>query len=258
MRKNLFLGLIVASLLGLTSCDLLNSDSSLTEGEVIEGLKTALQVGTDSSVAVLSANNGYFSDAAVKILLPEEASTITTYAEQLGIGDLVDNAVLSINRAAEDAAPEAKTIFVDAITNLSISDAWDILNGTNPASTTKSTDAFDSTAATQYLRSTTYSALVSAFSPKIDNSLAKPLVGSYSTTEIWSSVTTPYNTFAESFAGQLLSLETVNVDLGEYVTEKALDGLFYKVGVAEREIRRDPLRWAASTIGDILKKVFGS
>jgi hypothetical protein len=244
--------LIISLLASIYSCEELddflgeNSDG-LSESEVVEGLKTALQVGTDTSVAVTSVKNGYYKDEVIKILLPEEAQVIQEYADQFGLSSEVDKFIKSMNRAAEDAADTAKPIFTNAITSMSISDGWEILNGSNPENTDPSSE-FDSTAATNYLISTTYSSLFDAFQPVIQNSLDKDLVGDVSTNEIWTSITNTFN---------LLSEEEVNTDLDEHVTEKALDGLFHKVAQEEREIRRDPGKWIETKVGDILNKVFG-
>ena len=249
--------LIVSLLATLYSCeeleDILGEDSSgLSEKEVVQGLKTALKVGADTSVAVTSQVDGYYKDEVIKILLPEEAQVIKQYAEDLGLSSEVDKFIKSMNRAAEDAASEASPIFSDAITSLSISDGWDILNGKNPANS-YTESAFDSTAATEYLISTTHTPLFDAFQPKIQTSLDKDLVGSTSTNEIWESITMSYNSMAP-----YLGEEEINTDLDEYVTEEALDGLFHKVGKEEIKIRRDPLQWIDTQVGDILKKVFDS
>jgi hypothetical protein len=248
--------LIISLLASFYSCEQLEdifgeNANGLTESEVVEGLKTALQVGTDTSVSVTSELNGYYKDEVIKILLPEEARVIQEYAGQLRLSSEVDKFIKSMNRAAEDAADKAKPIFTSAITDMSISDGWEILNGTNPEALDQSSE-FDSTAATAYLISTTYNSLYDAFQPDIQNSLDKDLVGSVSTNEIWTSITTTYN-----FAAPSLGEDQVNTDLDEYVTEKALNGLFHKVGKEEVEIRRDPGKWIETKVGDILNKVFG-
>ena len=249
--------LIVVILGSAYSCDELDeifgeTNDKLSEEEVVEGLKTALQVGTDTSVTVTSQLNGYYKDKVIKILLPEEAQVIQQYAEDIGLSSEVDDFIKSMNRSAEDAADKAKPIFTNAITSLSISDGWEILNGSNPAAK-GSSSTFDSTAATNYLKSTTYTSLFDAFQPDIQNSLDKDLIGSSSTNEIWNTITTTYNAWA-----MINGTDQVNTDLDEYVTEEALNGLFYKVAQEEKEIRRDPMDWINTTVGDILNKVFGS
>lgn len=260
--------LIVFIGVAFASCEIVeNVDDSLSTEEVVEGLKTALMVGTDTSVVKTSKTDGYYKDEVIKILLPEEAQTIydlkdNALVEALSINDFIDNMEVSLNRAAEDAASEAKPIFKESITNLSISDGWEILNGKNPAGKKDASVDFDSTAATNYLKSTTYNALNNSFSPKIDVSLDKKLVSvlgnDYSTNEIWEEIVNPYNDLANTTLGQIAGIETVEVDLSDYVTKKALDGLFIKVGEEEIKIRRDPWAWASTLVGDIFERVFGS
>ncbi len=235
------------------------ASNPLSGNEVIEGLKTALLVGTDTSVSKTSRVNGFYKDEAIKILLPPEAQKIYENKDKpifkaTGLDKKLEDAVLAINRAAEDASKEAAPIFKSAITGMSFSDGWAILKGTNPAAANQPA-GFDSTAATGYLRSTTYAQLTAAFSPKVNTSLDKKLVGNYSPNQIWSTLTSSYNTVAKNSLGMIEPVKTT--DLGTYVTEKALDGLFYKVALQEKEIRRDPLKWAKTAVGNILQRVFG-
>jgi hypothetical protein len=235
------------------------ASNPLSGNEVIEGLKTALLVGTDTSVSVTSRLNGFYKDEAIKILLPPEAQKIYANKDKAifratGLDKKLEEAVLAINRAAEDASKEASPIFKSAITGMSFSDGWAILKGTNPAANVKSS-AFDSTAATGYLRSTTYSQLSAAFSPKVNASLDKKLVGNFSPNQIWGTLTSSYNTVANNSMGMIEPVKTT--DLGAYVTEKALDGLFYKVSLQEKQIRQDPMKWAKTAVGNILQRVFG-
>lgn len=235
----------------ITSCD--NTDEiidiiqnpPLTEAEVVAGLKSALTIGTDTAVSIVSKVNGYYLDELIKIYLPPEADIIVDNADNpllaaIGMQDLIDDIILKMNRAAEDAATEAIPIFVDAITAMTIQEAFNILDGAD-------------TSATHYLRENTYGDLKSTFQPKIASSLDKPLVGGISAKETWASVTGLYNEVANSIAGQLAGLTPVNTELDEHVTVKALDGLFVKVGDEEKDIRTDPL----ARVNDILKKVFG-
>src|SRR6056297_1498623 len=159
--------LIVSLLATIYSCeeleDMFVEDSTgLSEKEVVQGLKTALQVGADTSVAVTSQVDGYYKDEVIKILLPEEAQVIQQYAEDLGLSAEVDNFIKSMNRDAEDATSAASPIFSDAITSISISYGCDILNGKNPANSNTESE-FGSSAATQYLISTTHTPLFDAF-----------------------------------------------------------------------------------------------
>jgi hypothetical protein len=286
----IFLMLAGISLLTMSSCELLDKTSSDTD--IVEGLKTALEVGTDSSVFKTSAINGYFNDAAIKILLPPEANVIEEniqYVNQLAplkalgidLSVLVNNTVKSMNKAAESAAKKAGPIFKTSITDLNITDGLTILNGVNPASGTKSSAGFDSTAATNYLISTTRDALVEAYAEPIDAELDKDLGLGFSSNDAWSTMTVNYNKIATTAkatldADAILGIFGVlsndqktmlrkfqpitQTSLGVYVTGKALDGLFLKVGDQERSIRRDPWKWIskiAGDVGDILTKVFG-
>jgi hypothetical protein len=265
----------------MVSCDKLDN-TGLSDSDIIDGLKTALKVGADSAVSITSIADGYFKDQAIKILLPSEISgsvtTITKYSSELGV-DLtpyVNDVVHSMNRAAEYAANSAGPILGNAITSLTITDGLTILNGTNPAGK-KSATSFDSTAATHYLKSTTYNDLVNAYKAPVDDELNKDLGLGFSTNDAWSSFTTVYNQ-ASNAAQTILAADNLlpfsllpsaeksalqaiaplpSKTLGQYVTEKALDGLFVKVGDQERSIRRDPLKWASDAVGSILEKVFG-
>jgi predicted nucleic acid-binding protein len=249
MKKFVFTFIIIAM---LSSCNDTDDYTALipypilTEAEVTEGLKSALTVGTDTAVSIVSKVNGYFLDELIKIYLPPEASIIVENANSpllaaLGVPELIDDMILKMNRAAEDAAIEATPIFVSAITTMTIEDAFEIFNGSD-------------TSATHYLREKTYADLKNAFQPKIANSLDKPLVGGISASETWTSITEQYNDIANSIAGQLAGLTPVNTQLDEHVTAKALDGLFIKVSDEEKAIRTDPL----ARVNDILKKVFGN
>ncbi len=234
------------ALFAFTSCDeakevIDDIIPSLTEAEVVEGLKSALVVSTDTSVSQVSVLNGYFGDPLIKILLPDEAKVITDNIALLPFGeDYVDEMVLKMNRAAEDAAHEAAPVFIGAITEMSIGDAWDILNGADDA-------------ATQYLIAHTYTELQDLYQPKVRASLEKPLVEGVSAAESWTFLTSNYNDVANSLVGQLAGLEPINVPIEEYVTTKALDGLFVKIAAEEEQIRHDPL----ARVNDILKRVFG-
>lgn len=261
MKK--FLIPIFAGLLFLTSCE--DGSDGLGSEDIVNGLKTALEVGTDSTVSRVSKAGGYFKDEAIKILLPEEAqqvvnlinnnAAVRTIANGLGFDNIVNETIQSLNNAAEEAANSATPIFKSAITGLSITDGLSILQGKNPAGTIKSTAEFDSTAATAYLKSTTYAQLVSAYAPPVNTALSK--VG---TTQVWETFTGMCNTIANNSVVKLLGLniKPINTNLGEYVTEKALNGLFLKVGGVEKDIRKDPLAWAKDTGKEILSKVFGA
>jgi hypothetical protein len=200
---------------------------SLSNEEIINGLKEALKIGAENGTGKLSVVDGFFKDAVVKILMPAEAKKVETTLRDIGMGKLVDNAILSMNRAAEDAAKSAAPIFINAIKQMSIQDALGILKGGDFA-------------ATNYLKDKTTASLTEAFRPVIENSLRK-----VDATKYWNTVFTTYNRF---------SIQKINPDLPAYVTEKALTGIFYQVGQEEQKIRKDPV--ARTT--EILKKVFGN
>ncbi|MFT3679700.1 MAG: DUF4197 domain-containing protein [Ferruginibacter sp.] len=200
--------------------------SGLSNDDIVSGLKEALRVGTDSSSKKLGSIDGYFADAAVKILMPDEAKKVESTLRSVGMGSLVDKAVLSMNRAAEDAASGVGDIFWDAIKKMTVNDGLQILKGGDFA-------------ATEYLQKTTTTTLTEKFRPVIETSLAKT-----DATKYWKDVFSNYNRF---------STKPVNTDLTAYVTERALKGLFYQIGLQEQKIRKDP----AAQVTDILKKVFG-
>jgi hypothetical protein len=201
------------------------SKNSLSSDEIINGLKEALATGTQRGTQKLSAIDGFFKDAALKILMPEEAVKAEKTLRNLGMGNLVDNAILSMNRAAEDAAKEAAPIFLNAIKGITIQDGLGILRGGDFA-------------ATEYLKGKTIASLTEAFRPVVENSLKK-----VDATKHWNLVFSNYNK---------VSMQKVNPDLVAYVTEKALTGIFYQVGQEELKIRKDP----AARATDLLKKVF--
>ncbi len=234
----------------LTSCaeltqlanQVLETDTPLTQNEIVAGLKEALVTGANNSAAILGATDGYYGDELVKILLPPEADVIVDNVRRIPGGDkLIEDALLRINRAAEDAAKEAAPIFVNSITSMTFSDAVDILKG-------------DDNAATTYLHKTTYDQLFDLYRPKIKQSVEKELVGGISTKESWDTLTGKWNTVASSVVGQVAGLKQVDTELEDYLTEKALNGLFLKIAEEEKQIRKDP----AARVTSLLKKVFGS
>jgi len=214
----------------------------LTEEEVVSGLKEALSTGAKNSAQKLSAENGYFGDEAIKILLPEEARVIADNISKIPGGDqLIQDVILRINRAAEDAAKEVAPIFVNSIRQMTIRDAFNILNGADNA-------------ATGYLRQTTYSELYSLYKPKIQISTEKDIIGNVSTKDSWVTLTGRWNTFAGSVAGRLAGFKPVNTDLDDFLTNKALTGMFMKVEIEELKIRKE----VDARISPLLKRVFGS
>ena len=218
------------------------SGNALTQTEIIAGLKEALIVGTNNSVEVLGVTDGYYRDEAVKILLPPEADIIIDNIGRIPGGQrLLDDVLLRINRAAEDAVAEAAPIFVNSIRSMTINDAVGILKG-------------EENAATRYLHSTTYNDLMKLYTPKIEASLDKKLVGNISTKQSWDTLVMRWNEAANSVLGQVAGLKPVDLQLEEYLTEKALDGLFLKIENEEKLIREDP----AARVTDLLNRVFGT
>jgi len=263
--------ILLSAIITFTSCELFEEASDgLSTEEVVDGLKTALKVGADTATTVLNQVDGYLKDEAVKILLPEEAQVIyeirdnplTADIYEAAIAPFVDNVILTMNKAAENAANEAKPILKNTITGMSINDAWDILNGTNPADMSKAA-GFDSTAATNYLVSTTSEQLVVAYKDDIDQALGQDIIGNISAYDAWNTFKNSYNSIADNIlynsaltvAG--IQLTPIEKELDQHVTEYALKGLFHKVGEEEVKIRRDPWEWASTLVGDILTKVFG-
>ncbi|HUS86702.1 MAG TPA: DUF4197 domain-containing protein [Bacteroidales bacterium] len=226
----------------MTVLDTVTTAASLTEGEVVEGLKEALITGARNSAQRLAAENGYFGDEAIRILLPEEAQIIVDNITKIPGGDkLVQDVILKINRAAEDAAREVAPIFVNSVRQMTIGDAFGILKGEDDA-------------ATQYLHRTTYNDLFNLYNPRIQTSVEKDIVGNISTQDSWDALTGQWNKFATSLAGRLAGFSPVETRLGDYLTHKALDGMFLKVAEEELKIRKD----ISARVTPLLQKVFGS
>lgn len=192
------------------------------------GLKEALTVGTGNAVGLLSTQNGYFENRMVKILMPKQIQKVTDVLGKIGYQQQVDEFVLSMNRAAEAAAPKAKGIFIDAIGQMTFDDALKILKG-------------DQTAATEYLKSKTYGTLSGEFEPIISSTM-----NDYGVTRQYDQL---IGTYTKAFP--ILGLESL--DLDRYVTNKALDGVFYMIGEEEKQIRTNP----AARVTELLKTVFG-
>lgn len=203
--------------------------SALSNSDIASGLKQALEIGAKTASQKLSQKDGFFKDAAVKILLPPEAQQVAATLRSIGMGSIVDEAILSMNRAAEDAAVKAAPIFVNAIKGMTIRDGLQILQGGNNA-------------ATMYLEQKTTPALTTAFSPVIEQSLGK--VGA---TKIWKTVFDTYNQIP-------FIQQKVNPNLTAYVTQQALKGVFTEIAAEELKIRSNP----ADQVTDLLKKVFGN
>ena len=203
--------------------------SGLTNGDASSALKEALTIGARNAASKLNVTNGFFGNSLIKILMPPESKQVESTLRKFGLGSEVDKAILSMNRAAEDAAGKAAPIFINAITSMSIQDGLSILTGGNGAGTA-------------YLKAKTTAALTAAFRPVIEGSLDKT-----GATKYWKSIFTAYNKLP------LIKHDNVNPDLAAYVTERALNGMFVSVAAEEAKIRTQP----AAQVSDILQKVFG-
>lgn len=199
-----------------------------TNTEIINGLKQALEQGTTKSSDQLSALNGYFGNAAIKVLMPPEAQKAEKTLRKLGLNKLCDDVVLSLNRAAEDAAKKAKPIFIDAVKQMTVQDAANILTGNQDA-------------ATQYFKRTTTTALTTQFKPVVHTSL-----GNVGANNLYTQLANQYNKIP-------FTSSKVNPDLDDYVTQKAIDGLFYEIALEELNIRQN----LSARTTPLLQKVFG-
>jgi hypothetical protein len=204
-----------------------SSSGSMTNELAANGLKQALSAGTDLAANNLGQIDGFLANAAVKILFPPEARKIESTLRSLGMGSVCDQVITSVNRAAEAAVVEAKPIFVEAIKQMTITDAINILTG-------------DKDAATQYLQRTSGQVLIAKFEPIIQSNLQKA-----NATKYWSDAIKAYN--AVPF------VQKMNPNLSQYVTQKATDGIFLMVAIEEGKIRENP----AQRVGSVLQDVFG-
>lgn len=232
--------IIVCSLLVLVGCAEMNSvldgvnsatntgSAPLSNSEVISGLREALTVGTNNSTSLTSKVDGYYKNPAIFIPFPPEAIKVKEKVEALGMEKQVGEFVMTLNRAAETAAKEAAPVFINAIKGMSISDGFTILKGNDNA-------------ATQYLRDKTSAQLKIKFNP-----IVKDAISQVNVTKYWNPIITTYN--------KVPFVEKQNPDLEDYITTKAMEGLFLMIEKEEKKIRKDPL----ARVSDILKKVFGS
>jgi len=228
--KKVALSLLLISFL-LFSCDTLKlpAGTGITDAEAAQGIREALKQGVDKGISFLNKTDGFFGNEAYKLFLPPDAKKIESALRTIGLGNMVDKAILQINRGAEDAVGYAKPIFVDAIKEMTISDAINIVRG-------------PSDAATNYFRQKTTEKLIVAFTPVIKNSLDK-----VSATKYYADVVNSYNSLPTTF-------NKINPDLPSYVVGKAVDALFDRIAKEEANIRQNPV--ARTT--EILKKVFGT
>ena len=202
--------------------------SGVADSKASAGLKEALQVATEKAVGLTGRPNGFFGDAAIKILMPEKLQTMQQGLRAVGYGPQIDELVLSMNRAAEHAAPAAKQIFTDAISEMSFDDAKKILTGGN-------------TAATDYFKAKTSDKLTAAFKPIVSKSMSE--VG----------VTRQYQALVGKFE-TIPFAKTQSFDLNNYVTGKALDGLFHVVGEQETLIRTNPAARTTTLLQEVFAK----
>lgn len=204
----------------------MSSTPSLTNDEVIRGLKQALEVGTNNSTALTSKMDGFYKNPAIFIPFPPEAIKVKEKVEALGMGNQVEKFEMTMNRAAETATKEAAPIFINAITSMSIADGFAILRGNDNA-------------ATHYLMNKTSSQLNGKFKPVVKNAIDQVQVTKY-----WNPIINTYN--------KVPLVEKMNPDLDDYITTKAMDGLFLMIEKEEKNIRANPM----ARVTDLLKKVF--
>ena len=250
----------ILDMLGLSS----NGSTLFTNTEAVEAMKSALNIGAESSSDQLSKEDAYYK-TALKIFLPDEVYSALDAVDDLKdnpylediplVGELVtelssglvEKVVLSVNRSAEQAAKEVVPIFSKAITDMTVQDGIKIVTGEDDA-------------ATEYLKENTYSQLMELYQPKMNAVLSQSLVGDMSANTAWKNLTDKFNKVVDSGAAKLAKSvgydipEPININLSEYVTGKALDGLFVKVAEEEGKIRENPFDYASN----IVQKVFGA
>lgn len=243
--KKILLSISLASSVLFTGCDVLTAvadtaldtagggaaSNALTNDEVIAGLKEALTVGIKNGAGMASKMDGFLKNSEIRLPFPPDAQKVKDKAIDLGLQNKVDDFETTLNRAAEEACKEAAPIFIDAIKNMSISDGFTILKGSDNA-------------ATNYLKDKTTASLKTAFSPKVQAAIDKVQLTKY-----WEPLTKAYNT-----STLLSGKEEVNTDLNAYITDRAISGLFLLVEKEENKIRKDPV----ARVTDILQKVFST
>jgi hypothetical protein len=240
MMKREFYAIVLAIVLAAPACAQIdfksiqkqvnkgmNVKKPLSQDEIVRGLKEALTVGSNNSSSKASALDGYLKNPAIKIPFPPQAKSMEEKLRAIGLNKQVDEFVTTLNRAAETAAKDAAPIFVNAITQMSITDGMNILKGSNDA-------------ATVFLRNSTQAELKQKFLPVVKSAIEKVEVTRY-----WNPLMNKYN--------QIPFVQKQNPDLNDYVTTKALEGLFILVADEELKIRQDP----AARVSEILRKVFG-
>ncbi len=229
MIRTVFLSLVLS--IGLMSCDTLSNlpggAGVVTEAEAAQGIREALDQGVGRGIQTLNVTDGFFGSQTYKLFLPPEAQRIENTMRQLGMGAMVDKAILQINRAAEDAVGFARPVFLDAIKAMTISDALNIIRGPKDA-------------ATIYFKEKTSDKLIAAFTPVIKGSLEK-----FSATKYYDELINTYNRFPTT-------TKKLNPDLTAYVADRAVAALFDQIAKEEANIRENP----AARTTELLKKVF--
>ncbi len=227
--KKIFLSFSLLALF-LTSCDILqqqlNSTVVISEADIVSGLKEALKVGTNNSVSTLGISGGFYNNAKFKIPFPSEAQRAETKLRELGMNEMVDKFIKTMNEGAENAVSKAAPIFINAITSMTFQEAKTILKGNNDA-------------ATQYFKSKTQTQLFDLFKPEV-----KKALDAVNATKYWADIVGVYN--------KIPLVNKVETDLPKYVTNKAIEALFIKIAEEETLIRTD----ASKRVSEILKKVF--
>ena len=208
-----------------------NPGSSLTNEEVVNGLKEALTVGAENAATMASKTDGFNQNPKIRIPFPPDAMKVREKALELGLNNQVEKFETTLNRAAEEAAKEAAPIFINAVRNMSVQDGFDILNGNDDA-------------ATRYLDRNTSSQLRERFMPIVEEAIKKVELTKY-----WTPLANAYNT-----ASVFSSNEAVEPDLDNYVTSLAMEGLFKLIADEEKNIRDNP----AARVTDLLERVFGN
>ncbi len=221
---------------------------SITNDDAVQGLKEALVKAATSSSQILSKEDAYYKNPLYFIDMPKDAENLIKVVSNIPGGkEKIDEVVLRLNRTAESAAKEIIPIFKESVLSMSFDDAFSLVAGTD-------------TAATEYLKKTTYENLVSLYKPKINDVLDQKIVGEKSTSEAWTSLVTTYNKAGAasnklgSLFGKTKEVTPVETDLAQYATEKALDAVFIQMGEEEKKIRGNPAAYASSIIQKIFSK----
>jgi len=240
--KNRFILAVSTVIITLVSCtelqqlsDTILTEASVPEGlsneDVIAGLKQALEIGAEQAASLSSKADGFYKNDLIKIPFPEDAIKVKETAEQYGLGGQVEKFEMTLNRAAEEAAKQAAPIFVNAIKGMTVADGFAILKGGDEA-------------ATNYLKEKTTAQLRIQFGPKVATAIE-----TVELTKFWEPLISKYNTVTMFTGG-----DQINPDLQDYITQKAIDGLFVHVAQEELKIRENP----QARVTDLLQKVFGS